>query len=350
MNLIKAWIWGIALCSLTLCSGHGYGAEPTTGLSLHWTKSTPFPEPRTDYAAGVLDGKLVIAGGTYWEGSKGHWIKKHFSASTHAFDPLSQTWEKLPDLPTPLACAGYAVIGNTLFVLGGYTGTQVNRKIYTLAKTPRGYSWNHFGDLPVDRLFAVAASVGTRIYLLGGTTQFEPLDPTGTCCTSKTATDTFMVMDTTHPESGWSQLAALPGPRRWDFSTVTDGKSVWIFGGRSQLNPQDPITGFGVVYRYEIEQKRWEAMKPLPYQSPDNDPPSPVLVKDDIILITDVNKVWGLDLRTLEYREMSPLPEAASVDKFVWMKGRIVGAGGENKVEGPRRRSEWTFIGQFSAK
>src|SRR5215468_828992 len=106
--------------------GSAYAA---TG-DLHWSMSTPMPEPRSDYAAGVVGGKLIVAGGTFWTGTKGHWIKKQFSASTHAFDPASQKWEKLSDLPTPLACAGYAVIAGRLFVLGGFTGATVNRKIF----------------------------------------------------------------------------------------------------------------------------------------------------------------------------------------------------------------------------
>ena len=350
MTARQVLLCGTVLCSLILCLGSHGDAGSVDGLSLQWTKSTPFPEPRTDYAAGVLDGKLVIAGGTYWEGSKGHWVKKHFSPSTHAFDPITQVWEKLPDLPTPLGYAASAVVGNKLFVLGGYTGTEVSRKIYTLARTPSGYAWKDFGVLPVDRVFAGAVSVGRRIYLLGGTTQFEPLDPTGTCCTSKTATNSFMVLDTTRPEKGWSQLAPLPDPRRWGFSTATEGKSIWMFGGTFQAKSQDPIANYNtLVFRYDIAQVRWEAMKPLPEANPKAGPPSPVVVNEKIILITNIKKVWQLDLRTLEYSELSPLPEAASVDKFVWLKDRIIGAGGENDIEGPRRRSEWTFIGRFGA-
>lgn len=348
MNVIKALIWRSMLCSVILCLLSHSDAAPLDGLSLQWTKSTPFPEPRSDYAVGALDGKFVIAGGTYWEGSKGHWIKKQFSASTHAFDPITQVWEKLPDLPVPLACTASAVIGNKLFVLGGYTGTEVSRKIYALAKTPSGYAWTDFGALPVDRLFAGAVSVGRRIYLLGGVTQFEPLDPTGTCCTSKTATNSFMVLDTTRPEKGWRQLAPLPDPRRWGFSTATEGKSIWMFGGTFQAKSQDPIANYNTqVFRYDIAQVRWEAMKPLPETKPKAGPPAPVVVKDKLILITNIKKVWQLDPGTLEYRELAPLPEAASVDKFVWLQDRIIGAGGENDIEGPRRRSEWTFIGRL---
>ena len=39
---------------------------------LTWNLSTPMPEPRSDYAVGAMDGKLIIAGGTWWMGSKGN--------------------------------------------------------------------------------------------------------------------------------------------------------------------------------------------------------------------------------------------------------------------------------------
>ena len=350
MKVIKAFACAGVLCAAILWSTSLWIAAALNGLILRWTKSTPFPESRTDYAAGVLDGKLVIAGGTYWEGSKGHWTRKRYSSSTHAFDPITQVWEKLPDLPTPLGYAASTVVGNKMFVLGGYTGTEVSRKIYTLAKTPGGYAWKEFGALPMDRLFARAVSVGRRIYLLGGTTQFEPLDPTGTCCTSKTATNTLMAFDTTRPEKGWRQLAPLPGPRRWYFSAASDGKAIWVFGGTFQATPQTPVADYNTqVCRYDIAKARWEDMKPLPETKPKAGPPSPVVVNDKFILITNIKKVWNLDPATMEYSEMAPLPEAASVDTFVWLKDRIIGAGGENDIEGPRRRSEWTFIGRLGA-
>jgi len=350
MNAIGVLVCGGVLFPVIFClSPHG-AAGPRDGLFLRWAKGTPFPEPTSDYAAGVLDGKLVIAGGTFWEGSKGHWVKKHYSANTHAFDPITQVWEKLPDLPTPLAGAASVEIGNTLFVLGGYTGTKSSRKIYTLAKTPGGYAWKDSGALPADRLFAAAVSVGKRLFLLGGTTRFEPLDPAGSCCASKTAVNSFTVLDTAHPEKGWSQLPALPGPLRCFFSSATDGKSIWMFGGKYQAEPKDPITSFRLVFRYNIAKMRWEAMEPLPGENPNPVSPSAVWVKDKIILITDLKTVWQLDISPLRYHEQSPLPENALVDRFVWLKDRVIGAGGENNVEGPRRRSEWTFVGQFNAQ
>lgn len=348
MNLSKAIFCCTMLCLILLWLPSRPYATSLDTVSLQWTKSTPFPEPRSDYAAGTLDGKLVIAGGTYWEGSKGNWILKHFSRSTHAFDPLTQVWERLPDLPIPLCCAASAMVENKLFVLGGFTGPEVSRKIYTLEKTTTGYAWRYFGELPSNRVFAGAVSVGRRLYLLGGTNSLELLDAKGTCCTTRTATNSFMMIDTADPGKGWSQLAPLPGPSRAFFSTITDGKSIWVFGGRFKAKPQSPDTNFDQVFRYDIAAAYWEGMKPLPRTTVSV--PTPVLIENKIVLISDSKTVWQLDLKSLQYSELTPLPEPVSVDRFVWLKNRIVGAGGESTIEGPRRRSEWTFMGMFVGK
>jgi N-acetylneuraminic acid mutarotase len=308
------------------------------------------PEPRSDYAAGVLGGKLIVAGGTWWTGSKGNWIKKHFSASTHAFDPESQTWEKLADLPVPLGCAGAATIGARLFVVGGFTGSQVNRRIFVLERQQGAYAWKDAGEFPFDRVYPRVVSVGSLLYMLGGTMQFEPRDPTGTCCSSKTATRSLLVLDTNHAERGWRELAPFPGPLRFYFSAETDGHAIWMFSGIYQGGPAEPIHTYDDVWRYDIVRARWENAKKLPQVSQATNPPSPVFVGDGIVLINDFQKVWKLDLSKQIYRELPPLPQAAAIDRFVWLNNKIIGASGENFIDPPRRRSEWVFIGKFEVK
>ena len=111
------FLLGLAgLCAIPGCSPASDPSAP--GTKLQWRKSTPLPEPRAGHAAGLLDGKFVIAGGTWWEGEKGNWTQKIFSASTHAFDPDTESWERLPDAPFPFGYAAYTVVENRLYVLG----------------------------------------------------------------------------------------------------------------------------------------------------------------------------------------------------------------------------------------
>jgi N-acetylneuraminic acid mutarotase len=335
------WIGSVSVCALL-----SFGAEN----HLHWSLVMPMPEPRSDYAAGVVGGKLVVAGGTFWTGSKGHWIRKHFTASVHAFDPRTQTWQKLPDLPVPLGCAGAAVAGGKLYIIGGFTGSKVNRKIFVLEKRQADYVWSDVGEVPFDRVYPRVVAVGAALYLLGGTRRFEPRDPTGTCCASGTATRDFMLLDTNHLANGWHNLPPYPGPLRFYFSAETDGRAVWMFSGIYQASPQDVIHTYDDVSRYDISSGKWDNTHKLPQVSKETNPPSPVFVGDGIVLVNDFQTVWKLDTQTQTYLTLTPLPRAAAVDKFIWLNDQIIGASGENFIDPPRRRSEWVFAGRFEVK
>ena len=314
---------------------------------LCWTKSTPLPEPRAGYAAGVLDGKLVIAGGTYWEGEKGNWGDKAFCARTHAFDPVAQTWEELPDAPTPFGYAASTVIKNRLFVLGGYDGKSESKKILVLSRQGEKYVWDIFGELPETRLFGWALAVDSSIFLLGGVTRFEPTDEVGSCCTSISATNRLQRLDTAAPDQGWQELPPYPGGKRWLFSAETDGDNLWMFGGIYTANAEDTPAQFTEVQRYNIKEKMWHKLSSLPRDTETAMPLTPLLVHGKMFFMSFSRTVWELNLATQKYSIQSPLPEEAFVDKYVWLNGMIIGAGGENKIEGPRRRSEWTFVGKF---
>ncbi len=347
-----AIVFLLGLAGLCLHPGCSASESPPSApsakpLRLHWKKSTPLPEPRAGHAAGVLDGKFVIAGGAYWEGEKGNWTRKIFSASTHAFDPDTETWERLPDAPIPFGYAAYTVVDNRLYVLGGFDGRQESRKILTLLKEGDEYVWKVFGELPETRLFAWAGSSGSSLYLLGGVVQFEPLDEAGSCCTSRTATNRLTVLDTASPEKGWKELSPYPGDKRWLFSADGDGESLWMFGGIYSGEAGAPPAKFDQALHYDLKQDRWQELPPLPPETLDATPLVPLHLPGKILFMSFSKTVWQLDLKSMEYTMLTPLPEEAFVDRFVWLNDRIIGAGGENKIESPRRRSEWTFIGEF---
>lgn len=316
-------------------------------LSIQWAQSTPFPEPTAGYAAGVLHRELVVSGGTYWLGTKDRWVKKIFSEATYSFHPTTLRWNKLPDALIPLGYAASTVVANKLYVMGGYTGEKVNREIYTLQNNHNQYIWKTFGELPVDRVFATAVPVGENIYLVGGATMFEPTDALGTCCTSSTATNSLMVLDTKHPGQGWRELAPFPGAKRLFFTAETDGDSIWVFGGQYQASPKDSVVNFDEVLRYNPGRGEWKLMGHLPEALKSRPFVSPIYAGKRMVLISSITKVWELDLQTLKFRELTPLPKEAFVDKFVWLGGHLIGSGGENTEDPPRRRSDWTFIGEF---
>ncbi len=323
------------------------GQSPKLG-ALEWSTSAPLPEPRAGYAAGVLDGKLVIAGGTYWEGSPGNWTKKRFSATTHAFDPVTQYWEKLPDLPIPLGYPASAALGNQLFVLGGYTGTGVNRRIFTLQEINGHYVWKTFGEMAIDRVFASAVTYGEDIYLVGGTTAFEALDVAGTCCTTRTATNSLWVFRPNRPKNKWEQLSPVPGDLSWSPAAAGAGREIWVIGGSFWADAGTPAKMSDKVLKYDIAANRWDTLPPLPKELVDLQPLTAVVVPGGILLVSGQKKVWRLQESDMTYIPETPMPEAVDVGQFFWLRGEIIGAGGESQIEGPRHRSPWTFVARIT--
>jgi N-acetylneuraminic acid mutarotase len=313
---------------------------------LQWSTSDRLPEPRADYAAGILDGKLIIAGGTYWDGVPGHWTRKRYSASTHGFDPISKKWMRLPDLPTALAFAASAVVENTLLVFGGYTGTQVSRDIFALRSTHGRYEWTRKGHMEVDRLFASTVGIGKTVYLIGGSSKFEPYDTQGTCCTTNSVTRTVFAYrtDARNESDAWRELGLYPGTAKWMPAVIADGNAVWMFGGLSQIRAADAISMSPEVLKFDTSNRTWTKAAGLPENLNQAQPLTAAKVKGEIVLFTGQKSAWRFNPVMEKYRETTPMPEGVEVDHFFSLNHEIIGAGGEAQQEGPGRRSAATFI------
>ncbi len=309
-----------------------------------WRESTPAPEPRAGYAAGAIGGKLILVGGTYWEGEKGKWTKKVFAAATDAFDPNKQTWEKLADCPVTLGYPAYTQVGETLYVLGGLQNGEPSSAVRTLRKSGASYEWRTEGALPEPRLFASAVTIGRTIYLMGGARQFEPFDAIGTCCTTNTVTATVWAFDTANPTKGWKTLAPMPGGLRWQLKAVTDGADIFVFGGSFQANQGDPVKKLNDVLRYNVAKDRWSTAGEMPEAMQSS---AVVFARGQVFLLGSKNQVMTFEPKTAKFAPAEPLPRDVYVDYFAWIDPFLVGATGETAVESPRRRSPWTFVGRL---
>ena len=92
-----------------------------------WTKGAPLPAPRGGVTGAVHAGCMFVFGG---EGEPDHVLG--LSPTTYAYDPRSNRWKRLPDLPIAThGLTGSAVIGGRIFLpgggttLGGNAGTTV---------------------------------------------------------------------------------------------------------------------------------------------------------------------------------------------------------------------------------
>ncbi|HZJ55582.1 MAG TPA: kelch repeat-containing protein, partial [Myxococcaceae bacterium] len=120
--------------------------------------------PRNHAYSGVIDGKLYVTGGRApgHEGDDGSNV-----ASTEVYDPATDTWAPLEDLPTPRSGGASAVLDGKLYVLGGQLpGNTVYKTVSRL--DPATGHWETLADMPIELTGHRAVAVNGAIYVMGG--------------------------------------------------------------------------------------------------------------------------------------------------------------------------------------
>jgi N-acetylneuraminic acid mutarotase len=107
------------------------------------------------------NGRVAVMGGLTQDGQA--------SAQVDVYDPAIDTWTRAPDLPIALHHAGAGVLGNRLFVVGGYTGAAwaPQAAVYSLGPEP-GATWRVEPPLAGPRGALAVASDGRRLVAVGG--------------------------------------------------------------------------------------------------------------------------------------------------------------------------------------
>jgi N-acetylneuraminic acid mutarotase len=198
-----------------------------------WTAGTPLSEPRSEVAAASLRGTIVVVGGFLENGAN--------SRRVDAYDPATDEWARLPDLPVSVDHAAAASVRGRLVVVGGY---GADREPLRAAFLYDGERWRRLPPPPEER--AAAAATATRggvVWVVGGRTR----DGLAT---------TMLRLDLRT-----LRWRALPGPRpREHLAATALGGRVFAIGGR--LAGFD--TNFATVEAYDPRANRWRRLPDLP--------------------------------------------------------------------------------------
>ena len=96
-------------------------ASPASGAE--WESLPPLPEPNGGFICGAQGSRVVIVGGTNWEGGTKNWLR-----AIHEYDPAKRKWEKVKDLQAGPVAYGVALHPKTsdgiarLAFIGGSNG------------------------------------------------------------------------------------------------------------------------------------------------------------------------------------------------------------------------------------
>jgi N-acetylneuraminic acid mutarotase len=123
--------------------------------------------PRANHISVVLDGQIWVLGGRTQHGGEAtdvRWLQE-----TERFDMTTQAVWRGPDLPRPRMHLAGAVHGRNLYIFGGSevrSSSAFARTNYVLK--PPYTEWRSIAPAPIGLANATATVIGDRIFLIGG--------------------------------------------------------------------------------------------------------------------------------------------------------------------------------------
>lgn len=196
------------------CDGDDQARPPDTGAGDEEEPSddpAELPEPRTEVAGAAWDGRIVVVGGLLPDGSA--------SDRADAYDPATNEWSPLPDLPRPLHHTAAVAAGGRVWVVGGYTTVEGDawvpvRMVFSLGDGEP--DWRVEPEMRELRGALAAVVVDDRILAAGGVDGADVL----------ATTETFRPGD-----AGWETGPPMLEARE-HFALAEEGAAAYAIAGR----------------------------------------------------------------------------------------------------------------------
>jgi N-acetylneuraminic acid mutarotase len=315
------WL-ALSLCLLAL------PAMVVFAEGLAWRERAPLPRPRAGYMGGVINGRMIIAGGSYWENDKKLWTTR-----VDLFDPRTNTWQAGAPLPEPRSDAASVSYKDALYIFGGGAQTQVRQDALVF----RHGKWSALPEaaLPEPRLYAVAVVCRGLIYLVGGIPAAGDYSK---------VTSSLWVWNPDSPSSGWKKLPSLPGPGLINHAVAEADGKIYVFGGATAGGPD--VVNVSSAYRFDPQAEKWTRLADLPIA---RRAWWAVGVRDRILLVAGYTTTYEKEVYEYEwasgaFRQNGELPHGLADTKFFRIDSWVVGAGGE---AGNQIRGAWTLQAQL---
>jgi len=118
-----------------------------------------------------VDGKIYVIGGSIW--IPPNWVG---SSVVEEYDPMTDTWTKKSDMPTPRGNLSTCVLNGKIYAIGG----NEFGKTFSVVEEydPVADKWMSKSDMPIERFQFSASAVNEKIYTIGGTGGKEGLSAT----------------------------------------------------------------------------------------------------------------------------------------------------------------------------
>jgi N-acetylneuraminic acid mutarotase len=222
--------------------GGAAGAATPAGPA-RWESLAPIPDPPNMYVGvAAARGFLFVVGGSRTQGNQ-----VVLSPAASVYDPATDKWEKLPDLPRPFWMPNVAGVGDRLFVLGAQAVTDVVE--YDFAR--RVWVARKAMPVMVGRGAAAVGVSGTKILVAGGVMPGQSANMLNT----GVRVPDFLAYDTA--TDTWETLPELALPVGYAVGAVL-GREFWVIGGSTDFVRTDQVNAF------HLDTRKWSDKPPLP--------------------------------------------------------------------------------------
>ncbi|MEM6731432.1 MAG: kelch repeat-containing protein, partial [Myxococcota bacterium] len=237
--------------------------------------------------------------------------------SVECYDPVSDSYEDLPNLPVAQALHAAVVVDDDLYLLGGTLGAGASDAVSTMYRyRSETGTWDSLAPLPEASMRGSVVAVGRSIYYLGGVGVDEEV--------SKRA---FVY---SIDEDVWSSDIDLPFPRA-GHGALLFGDKIFVSGGG------DDSGGANAVFAHEYFPAVGRFSAPLPLALRDM---SVVTVNDQIYVLggvdtsgQSIDSVYRFDTFAGTWSIESPMTTerrggtAAVVEDFIYVFGGTTSTG-----------------------
>ncbi len=235
-------------------------AAASLGDSSGWQSLSPLPDPVGfgGMFAGVLDGKLIVGGGSQFR-DKPVWLQgtKVFSDRIFVLADPAGTWrEHRSHLPEKYGHFASAATADAIYLAGGIGANGSVATCYALRAQGEEIVAVRLPDLPKPLGYGAAAVVGERLFVVGG--QQNPADKA-----ASVEAWSLPVGRTAAENTGWKREADLPGPGVFVPSAASDGKGLYLFGGMA-FDAAGKFSPSKNACRYDPVRGAWERLPDLP--------------------------------------------------------------------------------------
>lgn len=219
----------------------------TTGTFTGWNNAANCPVACMENQGAVVGGKLYMIGG-YYETNP----KYTGTVRCDMYNPATNSWTRLADLPHAVTHAGIATDGVFIWVAGGYPlrsdGWQNFASTNVYVYDTRSNKWANGPSLPQPR------GAGVMVWLNG-----ELHFMSGVDLTRADKTDHW-TLNTTIFNPTWEIAAPLPAPRNHPAAAVLNGM-IYLAGGQQGINDAFPVA---TLFEYNPATNSWTQKANMP--------------------------------------------------------------------------------------